>query len=174
MNALLNRACLMTLFIASNISAQQVCKDYIDDNWSNSRYIIQNNSGETTVIDTQSKLMWQQCAYGLSGVNCVDGLAISFSWDQALNVVTTQNNIGYAGFNDWRLPNIKEILTLSARNCYFPALNKTIFPNAPQYMWTSTPSDMTANESWVMDFRTGYDETQPRVNLLHVFMVRNQ
>ena len=161
-----------TMLFSNLLIAQQTCKTYIDDEWTDSRYIVSDIGGENIVTDTGTKLMWKQCTQGLTGLDCTQGKNLQVLWNQALISVATENQDTFAGFNDWRLPNIKELQTISARNCFFPALNKTIFPNSPRLFWTSTPDNRSNDSVWVLDFKTGYDETRLRDMPLNVRLVR--
>ncbi len=59
-------------------------------------HVFQDN-GDGTVSDNQTGLMWQQ------------GKATSRLWEQA---ITYCENLSLAGFNSWRLPNIKELRSI--------------------------------------------------------------
>jgi hypothetical protein len=65
--------------------------------------------GDGTVTDTETGLMWKRCSEGQSGVNCEEGKAEKFTWDEA---VKRFKNVEYAGYSDWRLPIIDELKTL--------------------------------------------------------------
>jgi hypothetical protein len=68
------------------------------------------DNGDGTVTDNATALMWSK---GDSG--------IAMSWKEALSWVQTQNEAEYLGYNDWRLPDVKE-------------LNSIVdYSNAPEY-----------------------------------------
>ncbi len=56
------------------------------------------NNGDGTITDLATALMWSQ-ADSRSGLN----------WSNALAWVQARNATNYLGFNDWRMPNIKEL-----------------------------------------------------------------
>lgn len=66
-------------------------------------------NGNSTVTHTKTGLMWKQCAEGLSGANCSSGAATPMIWANALKAANTANNAAFAGYTDWRLPNVKEL-----------------------------------------------------------------
>ena len=47
---------------------------------------------------------------------------------------------GLAGFNDWQVPNIKQLLSIVERKCVAPAINANLFPDTPAsaQFWSST------------------------------------
>jgi len=60
------------------------------------------DNGDGTVTDDATGLMW---ARNDSGIDEPAGL----NWEEALAWVEKQNATGYLGYDDWRLPNIKEL-----------------------------------------------------------------
>jgi len=55
------------------------------------------DNGDGTITDNDTHLMWAQ-----------DDSGLGLSWEEALAWVTSMNAADYLGYNDWRLPNIKE------------------------------------------------------------------
>lgn len=109
------------------------------------------DNGNGTVTDLTTGLMWMQCSLGQTWSNgaCV-GDADTLTWQQALQQA---HGYEFADTDGWRLPNIKELTTLSERSCVRPAINETLFPNTPSDdYWTSTPSLSDAERAWVVAF----------------------
>ncbi len=157
--------------LLSLVNAEQVCQDYIPNDWPNSRYINHQNG---TITDKTTRLMWQQCAEGLSGNDCTTGSPISATWKEALQRPLTLNSgSGFVGYKDWRLPNKKELRSLAAYNCYRPSINTTIFPNTPaSNFWSSSPSAYDSSGAWLLYFYHGYDYYSNRSNTNRVRLVR--
>ncbi len=132
-------------------------------------------SANGTVLAPQTKLMWMRCLLGqtLTSGPCT-GTPSTFTWPDALNAAKAQT---FAGYNDWRLPNVKELLSILEDRCWTPALNADLFP-IPQLFtaWSSTPSAVNlANEfidAWVVD-GNGYVSGMSPVNTLNVLLVRD-
>ncbi len=66
------------------------------------------NHNDGTVTDKQTGLMWQQCVLGFSGAMCDQGSASAFTWKGALE----QAGQSFSDYSDWRLPNVKELLSI--------------------------------------------------------------
>ncbi len=50
------------------------------------------------------------------------------------------NSGQFGGHSDWRLPTVKELVSIVNRGSFNPAINTAYFPNTqPQYHWSSTP-----------------------------------
>ncbi len=147
---------LLTLIFSQTANAARTCADYITDEWPNSRYNIQLISGDNVVTDNKTGLMWKQCSEGLSGTDCLTGTASTHTWQQALAIPETLNTTGFAGFNNWRLPNIEELQSIAAINCYNPAINEVAFPNTPiDWFWSSSPFASSPNYAWGVGFSDG-------------------
>ena len=123
-----------------------------------SRYVV---SGNETVIDTETGLMWTRCPIGLSGSNCSTGTATEGDWKWALE---TANSSTHAGFSDWRVPNVKELDSLAAHNCFGPAINAVIFPNTPtnRNFASSTHNNNSVSNFQVYSYFSGGIGTWPR------------
>ncbi|GAA0856708.1 DUF1566 domain-containing protein [Aliiglaciecola litoralis] len=138
----------MTLLAATlNVNAQN-CVSEIVDTTPDIRFI---DNGDGTVTHETTGLMWMQCSIGQtwSNGNCV-GDAAQLNWQEALQ---TAHGFEIASLDGWRLPNVKELASLTERKCVRPAINTTMFPNtAADDYWTSTPSLSDPQRAWVVAF----------------------
>lgn len=114
------------------------------------------DNGDGTVSDLATGLMWMQT-----------DSAMGMDWEKALTFAQTQNKANYLGYNDWRLPNTKELQSL---------VDYTRSPGAPKtteigpaidplftcttitneageldypFYWTSTSAGGKANEPYI-------------------------
>lgn len=157
---------------------------YITEEWENSRYI---DNGDDTITDKRTLLMWKQCTEGVtteSGEHCNSGTdAITYQWSGAL---THAENHSFGGYNDWRLPNVKELQSLVAYNRTEPTINGYIFPETSLgYYWTGTiigqPSFWGSfyingsRPTWAVDFSNGKTEAQYRIlpGVAYIRLVRD-
>ena len=123
-----------------------------------------------TVTDTRTGLMWKQCVEGLSGNDCTVGIAQFHSWPSALNEAESSN---FAGYNDWRLPNIKELVSLVEECKSWPAINDKLFPSTPNaQVWSGSP-DTHSVSTWYADFLHGTSNTTGRNIGGHVRLIRD-
>jgi hypothetical protein len=91
------------------------------------------DNGNSTVTDNISKLMWE--------VKTTENRDDQYTWDEAIDFC--ENQIGtsgtFAGYDDWRLPNIEELVSLCDFSTYNPAIDTNFFPNCqPEGYWSST------------------------------------
>ena len=120
---------------------------------------IYDDNENGTLTDTRTGLTWKRCSEGQTwtGSTC-SGSASPFSWAQALE--HAQSHV-YAGHNDWRLPNVKELRSLVEECRSKPSINETMFPNTPNsagspYFWSASPNASYANCAWDVNFKSGY------------------
>lgn len=145
--------------------------DQYPDQWPDSRYTVNDNA---TVLDTKTNLIWMHCSAGQAPLSSsCDGTASTYTWESALAQTMTTNSIGFAGFTDWRLPNIKELASLAKLNCISPAINEIIFPNTvADWYWSASPYAGDSNFAWLLDFNYGNDNANDRSTNLRVRLVR--
>jgi len=116
---------------------------------------IANGNGTTT--HTKSGLMWKRCSEGQTwnGTTCT-GVASTFTWNLALQQAQTVNTASFAGFSDWRVPNLKELSSIVERQCRAPAVNISVFPATPNLVdWSATPSITNAANAWAINLSLG-------------------
>ena len=80
---------------------------------------------EPVVSDTDNGLMWQGCAAGQNGDNCENGAATTRNWHDALQYCEILN---WAGHDDWRLPNVLELMSISDGALKSGAIDDHYFP----------------------------------------------
>lgn len=99
------------------------------------------DNGDGTVLHKSTGLIWKRCAEGdtWNGVTCSYGRSGNLNWPEAL---AAAQNSTFAGFSDWRLPNLNELSSIVDLECYGPAINVEIFPNTISTdFWTSSLDD---------------------------------
>ncbi len=113
------------------------------------------DNGDSTVTDTVTGLMWDQCAWGLGGPNCTIGTASKMNWQNALKQAVTANDSVHKGYRDWRLPSVRELATLAVTNASGQAIDTTRFPNTPSMMFWSSTNVVGTGNAWYVDFSDG-------------------
>jgi hypothetical protein len=122
--------CVLFALCGAAANAQQVCNDRINQTAPASRF-----------------------TDNLADDSCAPSATITFLWQQALqDVVDSNAQGGFAGFTDWRLPNVKELISIVEHQCANPAVNETIFPGTPPTaeVFTSSPGNDGAGKTTVL------------------------
>lgn len=104
------------------------------------RYTVSNG----TVLDQKTGLTWQQST-STTGYNYTDAVAYC-----------SANTPALPGAN-WRLPNLKELLSIvDERAATPPTLDTSYFLSAQSgWYWTGTASALMANNVWIVTFGNG-------------------
>ena len=96
------------------------------------------DNGDGTITDTNSTLMWQKTS------------ACQYSWADAILYC---NELRFAGYTDWRLPDIEELETLVNYE-YDPAIDPIFYCVSWPY-WSSTGSIGQSDKAWGISFDNG-------------------
>lgn len=138
-------------------------------------------NGDGTVTDVKTHLMWMQCAQGQTGPEC-EGVVLQYTWDLAMRIPETLNKRGgFAGYTDWRLPNLQELQSLVRKDSH-PSICLDAFPNAPEALfWSSTQMHEGINEEekdenalvWNVYFGSGSLGANAQYNSYAVRLVRS-
>ena len=160
--------------VSSSAAVASHFSDYSDDRYT--------DNGDGTISDHQTGLMWMQCSYGQTydGNNddgnqvICEGSPAFGNWQQAFAWAADSNANSTYGYNDWRLPNIKELGSIVDFGSAKPAINQSIFPNTISGpYWTSTPSRANVLQTIFIGFQAGDYGPSDRISNLYIRLVRN-
>jgi hypothetical protein len=113
-----------------------------------------------TVLDRTTGLLW-------SRENVSGG---SMNWKAAQEAC---KKLQLGGHSDWRLPTIRELLTLVDYERHDPAIDTEAFKCESAYYWTSTPTASSPGDyAWVVGFSYGNAYWGFQDGSLHVRAVR--
>ena len=131
-----------------------------------------NNDG--TVSDTKTGLTWKKCSEGQSGVDCRTGTATTYTWQGALQQAqSVNNNGGFAGYKNWRLPSIKELNSIVEEQCIEPSINLAVFPESQgRWYWSSSPYANNSSYALGVDFDGGLSNDYYKYGDYFVRLVR--
>ena len=107
-----------------------------------------------TVTHNKTGLMWMRCALGQNwnGATCT-GTAQGYTWQPALQAAEGSS---FAGYGDWRLPDVKELSSIVEQACINPAINATVFPaTLNNWYWSASPYAGSVSGAWGVHFLGG-------------------
>jgi hypothetical protein len=138
--------------------------------WPNPRF---TDNLDGTVTDNLTGLMWMKDAN--AGSDCDGPDTGTEIWAAALASAAACNaGTGYAGYTDWRLPNVREIQSLIDYERISPALPSghpftSVLTNATYYTSTTYRFDLRA---WAVGLADGYLYAVTKNNPAYVWPVR--
>lgn len=127
--------------------------------WPDPRFV---DRGDGTVLDRLTDLIWTKNAQQIKG---------TMKWNYALAAC---NDLDFAGYTDWRLPNAKELLSLIDYEQHEPALSTGHpFDNVQCiFYWTSTTYNSIPSHAWGIYVCNGYAFNYNKVTDGYVWPVR--
>ncbi len=107
---------------------------------------VDNEDG--TISDLSTGLMWMQ-----------DDYSEGIEWEEALAYC---EDLEFSGYDDWKLPNVKELQSIVDYSGVYPAIDPTYFNSTKEededyftWLWTSTSADETVGAAWYVAFGKG-------------------
>ncbi len=116
------------------------------------------DNGNGSITDALTGLIWFKKAS-----------ADSLSWENALLYA---DSCTAGGFSDWRLPNVKELQSLSDIKLVNPCFNKSYLQFTGRKFWTSTTLPNQTGSAWYLDNRYGITTYDPKTRKNYCFLLR--
>jgi len=142
------------------------------------------DNGDGTITDNNTGLTWEK----KSDDGTIHDKDTSYSWENAFAVhVAGLNTANFAGHNDWRLPNVKELQSIVNYQVPFPgpvvssAFNTGCTPGATVLAgsccgatdyWSSTTDAFDSDFAWTVIFHFGEVDQEGKNQISHVRAVR--
>lgn len=103
------------------------------------------DNGDGTITDTQTDLMWTKDA---------NLTKTRMTWKEALE---DTKNLTFGGFSDWRIPTIKELLSLVDYSTCHPALpiEHPFIDVQSSFYWSSTTGAYYPNHACIVNMWNG-------------------
>jgi Protein of unknown function (DUF1566) len=120
------------------------------------------DNGDGTVTDLNTGLMWEKKVEGAGCLHCVNDEFYRWSigiedgsqksiWDWLDDL----NASNFAGHSDWRIPNLRELLSIVHYGFVSPALDPVFGPSAVAYWSSTTAARGNFNDAAYVDFNLG-------------------
>lgn len=116
------------------------------------------DNGDGTITDNNTGLMWEKKSFDAGLHNWITGYRWSGDgsqetiWDW-IEDVNAEGGTGFAGYNDWRIPNVRELQSIVDYGRISPSIDPLFGPTAPSAYWTSTTdASAPAFFAWVVNF----------------------
>ena len=149
----------VAIMLALTVSAVQAvtCQNGVPPSNPDAAY--QEDAIRGVVTDLRTGLMWKRTEE-----------TTTMTWAQALAAAEASV---FAGYSDWRLPNIKELRSLVEECRVNPSINNTLFPGASSSsVWSGSPYAGSSSFAWFVYFDVGYANYSYRSDTYAVRLVR--
>jgi hypothetical protein len=124
------------------------------------------DKGNGTVLDSRTGLTWQKCSFGQNNDSTCSGTATPYIWGEA---ISSCEGSTLANHSNWRLPNVRELQSLTDDSRYNPTIDTSYFPNAhASGYWSSTTYASNPSSAWNVDFYAGSVYNYNKVNNYYV------
>lgn len=113
------------------------------------RWIAKTIGGDDIVLDRATGLMW---AADGNAAGCGDGLTNDWQW-----AILVAEGLIFAGFDDWRLPNMFELASILRLEGAAPLIEQPPFSNTfSGFYWNSTTDPADPTKAFSASFNTAW------------------
>ena len=142
-----------------------------DTSWCTAQRFVDNGNG--TITDNLTGLMWEQKS-GERGprllqrgkiprfrtgknpcLETIHAIDSACTWFQTVEWIARINARRFAGYNDWRLPTVQELVTILDYERMDPSVSPIFSPTQAASYWSSTSVALSAADAWGVDFSNG-------------------
>lgn len=145
------------------------CAKYFSTHQTNGHY---QPMQDGLVQDPITGLTWYRCGAGQDWADAqCQATPILLSYEAAQDWTST---LVLAGFNDWRVPTIKEMSSLVETECKSPSINTRVFSGIePEVYWSSESNFWIRRMAWSLYFYRGqYFSNQAKASAFRFMLVR--
>ena len=134
------------------------------------------DNSDGTITDLNTGLMWGKSGYAELDVEPPvpyesEGRWRRYFWNHALLYC---ERLHLAGYDDWRLPNYKELISILDLSRMEPCVNQEYFPGTrTDFYWTSTSFAYQTSQAWYVYFNLGYVNHINKNNYFYIRPVRD-
>ena len=122
----------------------------------------ERDTGKEVVIDSKTNLIWQ------------DNERVSENNQDWWNALEYCNDLTLGNYDDWRLPNIRELLSITDKSKFDPAMHSAFKWFRSSYYWSATTRASNSSNAWNVGFYNGYDGNGDKSNSNYVRCVRQE
>jgi hypothetical protein len=140
------------------------------------------DDSDNVVLDNTTGLMWTRCTAvdkdTMDKKELCDDTHVAMEWINAVELCRIKMNAGagYAGYKDWRLPRVPEMMSLLNLSNPDPVIANIVFPNTVNAIdggyWTFTSKLFigdyyeTIDYGWVVFFKSSWAQSSSFTNLV--------
>jgi len=120
-----------------------------------------------TWFDEATNLMWEK-----TQENNIDKI---YTWAETFDYAKQLNEKNYAGYSDWRIPTIKELIALVNFMKFNPAIKEALLKNvASDFCWSSSEYAGDSSRAWGVYFLDSYTDWYGKSSKYYVRCVRGR
>ncbi|RKY11459.1 MAG: hypothetical protein DRP65_04150 [Planctomycetota bacterium] len=128
------------------------------------RFVVKTISGDDVVFDRSTGLLWPKDG---SKAGCNNGNMLTWA-----NAIIYCEGLSFAGYSDWRLPNIYELQSIVEHNGVAPFLYSAWVNMVSSIYWSSTTYMANTTAAWCTNFIAGLKNAKTKTENWYLIAVR--